>query len=547
MVSTMTTHNAGRHTAATRGGRTSEEDGQEDESDQGSQGSSQGNRANKGGGGVPDFATLITQQLQNLLPTIGYVRTMNNGLGGCSYKEFMDCNPKDYDGKGGAIVYTRWIEKMESVQDMSRCGENQKVQTRGQEVAVSMTWKDFKTLIKEEFCLNNEMQKPETEFWCHAMVGASHVTYTNRFHELSRLVPHLVTPDNKRIERYIYGLAPPIYAMVATTKPTTIQSAVLKVGMLTDEAIRIGALKKVIKKRGNNREPSRDGNARNDNKRSRTGRAFATTTNLVRKEYTGTIPKFPNCNYHHQPKVPCRLCTNYNRFRHITKDCRVGPRIVNPLNARNMTASRGACFECGGTDHHKAACPRLNRSLRPGGNRPNQVMAIEGGQGCGNNGNQVRGRAFVIGVEEDSQNPNIVTGTFTLSNHYATTLFNSGADYSFVSTTFIPLLNIEPSNLGFIYEIEIASGQLVEINKVIRGCKLEIEGHIFDIDLILFGHESFDVIIGTDWLSRLKAEIVCHKKVVRIPLPKDEILRVLGENLEEKVRHSKSEKSKSRN
>ncbi|GJR51439.1 putative reverse transcriptase domain-containing protein [Tanacetum coccineum] len=54
---------------------------------------------------------------------------------------------------------------------------------------------------------------------------------------------------------------------------------------------------------------------------------------------------------------------------------------------------------------------------------------------------------------------------------------------------------LEPSELGFKYEIEIASGQLVEIDKVIKGCKLEIEGHVFDIDLIPFGHGSFDVII----------------------------------------------------
>ncbi|GKB40568.1 hypothetical protein Tco_0885510, partial [Tanacetum coccineum] len=87
-------------------------------------------------------------------------------------KEFLACSPKDCDGKGGAIVFTRWIEKMESVQDMSGCGENQKVQTRGREAAVGMTWEDFKTLTWEEFCLNNEMQKLETEFCCHAMVGA---------------------------------------------------------------------------------------------------------------------------------------------------------------------------------------------------------------------------------------------------------------------------------------------------------------------------------------------------------------------------------------
>ncbi|GKG05087.1 putative reverse transcriptase domain-containing protein, partial [Tanacetum coccineum] len=124
--------------------------------------------------------------------------------------------------------------------------------------------------------------------------------------------------------------------------------------------------------------------------------------------------------------------------------------------------------------------------------------------------------------------------------------FDSGADYSFVSTTFITLLGIEPSKLGFRYEIEIASGQLVEIDKVITSCKLEIEGHVFNIDLIPFMHGSFDVIIGMDWLSNHKAEIICHEKVVRIPLPDGKVLRVLGEKLEEKMRHLKSAKAKER-
>ncbi|GJT19805.1 putative reverse transcriptase domain-containing protein [Tanacetum coccineum] len=77
---------------------------------------------------------------------------------------------------------------------------------------------------------------------------------------------------------------------------------------------------------------------------------------------------------------------------------------------------------------------------------------------------------------------------------------------------------------------------LVEIDKVIKGCKLEIEGHVFDIDLIPFGHGSFDVIIGKDWLSNYKAEIICHEEVVRIPLPDGKVLRVLGERPEEKAR-----------
>ncbi|GKF84911.1 putative reverse transcriptase domain-containing protein [Tanacetum coccineum] len=76
----------------------------------------------------------------------------------------------------------------------------------------------------------------------------------------------------------------------------------------------------------------------------------------------------------------------------------------------------------------------------------------------------------------------------------------------------------------------------VEIDKVIKGCKLEIEGHVFDIDLIPFGHGSFDVIIGMDWLSNYKAEIICHEKVVRIPLPDGKVLREVGERPEEKAR-----------
>nr|GEV52526.1 reverse transcriptase domain-containing protein [Tanacetum cinerariifolium] len=207
-------------------------------------------------------------------------------------------------------------------------------------IVKEVTEEDFKDLMREEFCLNNEMQKLETEFWCHAMVGAGHATYTDQFHELARLVPYLVTPENKKIERYIYGLALQIRRMVATTKPMTIQSAILKVRVLTSEVIRNGSLKKNTKKRGNGGEPSRNGNVRDDNKRSRTGMAFSTTTKPVRKVYTGMTSRCTNDNFYHNPEMPCRTCTNCNRLGHFAKDCWMGPRMVNPLNAKNPTTAR---------------------------------------------------------------------------------------------------------------------------------------------------------------------------------------------------------------
>nr|GEU83160.1 reverse transcriptase domain-containing protein [Tanacetum cinerariifolium] len=166
-----------------------------------------------------------------------------------------------------------------------------RVQTRGREAVVSMTWEDFKTLTREELCLNNEMQKLEIKFWCHVMVEDGYAIHTDRLHKLARLVPHLVTPENKSVERYIYGLSSQIRAIVAATEPTTIRSVVLKNRMLTNETIRNGALKKITKKRWNNGEPSRDGNVSDDNKRSRTGRAFATITTLLGRI---TLVRHPN-------------------------------------------------------------------------------------------------------------------------------------------------------------------------------------------------------------------------------------------------------------
>ncbi|GKG21715.1 reverse transcriptase domain-containing protein, partial [Tanacetum coccineum] len=122
-----------------------------------------------------------------------------------------------------------------------------------------MSWNDFRALLVEDFCPSNEMEKLENEFWNHTMVGANHVAYTNRFHELAKLVPHLVTLESSRIKRYINGLAPQIYGMLQATQPTTIQSAILMDGILTDKAVRCGTLTKGNDKRKEMEESSKRG------------------------------------------------------------------------------------------------------------------------------------------------------------------------------------------------------------------------------------------------------------------------------------------------
>ncbi|GKC54003.1 putative reverse transcriptase domain-containing protein [Tanacetum coccineum] len=390
-----------------------------------------------------DIATVIAQQLQNIIPqiTTQVIANMNNANGGggnggnngCSYKTFTACNPKEFDGKGGAVALTCWIEKMESVFDNSGCTVNQRVryaascfvnkaltwwnkqvQARGREVAIGMSWNDFKALLVEEFCLSNDLEKLENEFWNYTMVGANHVTYTDRFHELAKLVPHLVTPESSCIKR-----------------------------ILTNVAVRCGTLTKGNDKRKEMEESCKQGSTWKDNKKSKNGLGFVVTV-PPKNDNVSTYPKCAKCYTFHLENAPFRMGKNQR-----------------------------VCYECGSLDHLRNDCSKWKKAI---------------GQ---------------------ARNP---------------------ADFSFISTKFAPLLNVKPCIVNPGYVIEIADGESVEVNRIIRDCKLEQRNSLFTIDLIPLGHGSFDVIMGMDWLSKNKAVIVCHEKVVEIPIEEGVILRVHGES-----------------
>ncbi|GJX70780.1 putative reverse transcriptase domain-containing protein [Tanacetum coccineum] len=373
----------------------------------------QGNVGNQNGNVVNEN---VQENVENVL--------VNGNRVGCSYKEFLACNPKEYDGKGGDVVLTRWIEKMENIRTLSW------------EVVVSMLWNDFKFMMIQEFCPSHEMQKLESELWNHAMARVGHAAYTDRYHELVRLVPHMVTPKSRMIKRYVYGLASQICGMVAAMEPKTMQKAVQISGARTNEAVRNGSIKKV-EKRGNVGETSKDKNGRDDNKRTRTGNVFATTVNLIGRENMGTWSKCTTYNSYHAPEGPCYTCFNYNRSGHLVNDFKGVPRNGNRDFVKLLE-----------TKLFEAHVMSVVVSTMSGSWKPK-----EPGYGF------CSAFCWIRGSRQDS------------------TCLN-------------------PSDLGFRYEIEIASGQLVEIDKVIKGCKLEIEGHVFDIDLIPFGHGSFDMIIG---------------------------------------------------
>nr|GEU31582.1 putative reverse transcriptase domain-containing protein [Tanacetum cinerariifolium] len=148
-------------------------------------------------------------------------------------------------------------------------------------------------------------------------------------------------------------------------------------------------------------------------------------------------------------------------------------------------------------------CPKLKNQ-----NRGNKT-------GNKTRNNEATTKAYAI--REGGANPdsNVITGMFLFNNCYASMLFDSGGDRSFVSSTFSALLDVAPSTLDTSYDVELADGRISKTNVVLRGCTLGLLGHLFDIDLMPVELGSFDVIIGMDWLangSKLKLHIISCTK-----------------------------------
>ncbi|GJW01339.1 putative reverse transcriptase domain-containing protein [Tanacetum coccineum] len=158
--------------------------------------------------------------------------------------------------------------------------------------------------------------------------------------------------------------------------------------------------------------------------------------------------------------------------------------------------------------HYKRDCPKLKN-----GNRGNQ-------RGNGS----TPAKVYVVGNAGTNPDSNIVTGTFLLNNCYASILFDTGADRSFVSTTFSSLIDITPTTLDHYYNVELADGKIIRINTIIRGCTLNFLDHPFNNNLMPIELGSFDVIVGMDWLAKYHAVIDCAEKIVRIPWGKETLI-----------------------
>nr|GFA64335.1 hypothetical protein [Tanacetum cinerariifolium] len=109
------------------------------------------------------------------------------------------------------------------------------------------------------------------------------------------------------------------------------------------------------------------------------------------------------------------------------------------------------------------------------------MLTIRGALGGRNN---APAKVYAVGHAGTDLDANVVTGTFLLNNQYASILFDTGADRSFVSTTFSTQINITPSTLDHCYDVELADERIIGLNTILRGCTLNLLNHPFNINLM---------------------------------------------------------------
>nr|GEV39960.1 hypothetical protein [Tanacetum cinerariifolium] len=269
-----------------------------------------------------------------------------------------------------------------------------------------------------------------------------------------------ILDEEYKVERFIGGLPDNIQGNVIVAEPTRLQDAIRVANNLMDQKLK-GYAK----------------NAKN--------KAYTAGSN-ERKGYVGSLAYYNKCRLHHEGSCTVR-CGNCKRVGHMNKDCMDA---VVPNTQRTPVGNQSGIvfYECRRLGQFKKDCPKLRNQNR--------------GNKTGSNEATMKAYAIGGGANPDS---NVVTGTFLLNNCYASMLFDSGADRSFVSSTFSALLDVVP------------------------GCTLGLLGHSSYIDLMPLELGSLNIIIGMDWLEKYSAVIVCDENIVHIPYG-DEVLIIRGDD-----------------
>nr|GFA06583.1 hypothetical protein [Tanacetum cinerariifolium] len=236
----------------------------------------------------------------------------------CSYTNFLKYQSMSFQGTEGVVGLTRWLEKMESVFQISNCTVacqvkfacctlqgsaltwwNSQIRAVGQDVAYAMPWAALKRMITSKYCPRGEIQKLESEFW-----------------------------NLKVKERYIGGLPDKIHVSVKASKPQSMQEAIEFATEMVDKKTLTHPERQAEQKRKLDDTSRNNKHQQQPFKRNNVARVY--TAGLGDKKPYGGI---------------------------------------KPLCSKGIT-----CFECGVQGHYKSECPKLKNGNQ--GNRAGNGNAV---------------------------------------------------------------------------------------------------------------------------------------------------------------------------
>nr|GEW49739.1 reverse transcriptase domain-containing protein [Tanacetum cinerariifolium] len=176
---------------------------------------------------------------------------------------------------------------------------------------------------------------------------------------------------HRRVKCYVWGHLERVKGNVTSSKPANIYEAINMARELVEQAVQAKAA--IIGERNKRKleEHQRNNNNRNN-----------------------------NTHYHQQ-----------NKRQKATKAY-----VTAPAKGRGYAGNLPWCNRC--ESHHNGQCPPKCRKCQRAGHQQKKDQQNEG----------ARGRAYVMRTEEPQKNPNVVTSTFLLNDHYASILFDSGAE-----------------------------------------------------------------------------------------------------------------------
>nr|GEV23577.1 reverse transcriptase domain-containing protein [Tanacetum cinerariifolium] len=316
--------------------------------------------------------------------------------------------PRDVDRTEGVVGLTWWIEKMESVFQISGCAiQNQKV---------------LKKKMTDKYCPQGEIKKLEIELWNLKVKGNDVPTYTEHFQELTLICTKFVANETEKIAKYISRLPDNIYRSVKSSKPKTLDETIELANEFIDQKLRTYAERQTNNKRKAN-DSSRNNHVHQQQptKRQNVAKVYNMGSG-EKKPYGGNLPKCTKCHFHHNG--PCtQKCHKCNKIGHFARDCRSYGN-TNVVNAQ-----------------------RDNRAIPKGNDAQGWVYAV--------------GNAKKRGNASRDPDSNVVMSTFLINNRYASILFDTGVDRSFISTAFSSLIDIVPTLVGNSYDVELADGKIV--------------------------------------------------------------------------------------